>query len=43
MSNSEKPPQGKNPNTGSNTTAKRDDKMTTTDKSKNPNRPHVDK
>lgn len=33
----------KAPNTGSNSTQKRDDKMTTTDKSKDPNRPHKDR
>lgn len=35
--------QGKSPNTGSNSTQKRDDKMSTTDKSQDPNRPHVDR
>jgi hypothetical protein len=39
----EKPPSGKAPNSGSNSTTKRDDKMSTTDKSRDPNRPHVDK
>lgn len=34
---------GKAPNTGSNDQRKRDDKMSTTDKSKNPNRPHTDR
>ena len=33
----------KSPNTGSNTTQRRDDKMTTTDKSRDPNRPHADR
>lgn len=43
MAQNEKPEQGKNPSTGSNTTQKRDDKMSTTDKSRDPNRPHVDR
>lgn len=34
---------GKAPNTGNTSATKRDDKMSTTEKSKNPNRPHVDK
>jgi hypothetical protein len=37
----EKPPQGKAPNTGSNSTSKRDNKMSTTEKSQNPKRPHA--
>lgn len=38
-----KQPSGKAPNTGNNTTAKRDDKMSTTDKSRDPGRPHTDR
>lgn len=34
---------GKAPNTGSNSATKRDDKMTITDKSRDPNRPHTDR
>lgn len=34
---------GKAPNTGSTSANQRDNKMSTTEQSKNPNRPHVDK
>lgn len=39
----EKDKGGKAPNTGNNSSQKRDDKMSTTEKSKDPKRPHTDR